>query len=72
MAIFAVTHKAGFKAGLYTGDNTLVNVALALLAARHFDVEVDKPLAIDDCHAQLLCVRSIKQHAFHTNFSFAH
>ena len=72
MAVFAVAHKAGFKAGLHTGHNTLVDVALALLAARHFDVEVDKPLAIDDRHAQLFCVRGVKQHAFHSNFSFAH
>ena len=67
MTLFAVVDKAGLETGLDAGHDTLVDIALALLTAGGFDVEVDESLPIDDGHAQLLRVRGIKQHTFHTN-----
>ena len=65
VSLLAVVHKAGLQAGLYPSDDPFVDIALALLAPSHFDVEVDKTLSIDDCNAQLFCVGCVKQHAFH-------
>ena len=56
---------------LEAGDDTLVDIALALLLAGGFDVEVDQFLTVDDGDAQLFGLRRIEQHAFHFFFSRA-
>jgi hypothetical protein len=71
MTLLAITDKAGLEAGLDSGDNALVDVALALLTACNFDVEVNKALTVNNANAQLLCMSCVKQHAFHSNFSSA-
>ena len=61
----AVVDKGGFEAGLDAGDDTLVDIALALLFGRGFDIEIDQFLAVDDGYAQLFSLRGVKQHTFH-------
>jgi len=65
MTITAVIDKAGFEGGFDTGDDTLVDIGLALFLANRFDVQIDQLLSIDDGNAQLFSLRCIKQHAFH-------
>src|SRR5262249_44813452 len=65
VALGAVIHEGRLETGLDAGDDALVDVALALLLAGDFDVEVDELLAVDDGDAQLFGLRRIKQHAFH-------
>src|SRR5699024_2264083 len=60
VAVFAVVNETGFQAGLDAGDDTLVDIALALLAARGFDVEIDEFLPIDNGNAQLFLVRCVE------------
>jgi hypothetical protein len=49
VAVFAIVHKTGLKAGLNPGDDTLIDITFALLASGGFYIEVDQALAIDDC-----------------------
>ena len=56
----AIIDEGGLETGLDAGDDTLVNVALALFPCCRFDVEVDKLLAIDDCNAQFFLLRRVK------------
>ena len=69
MALLSVVHKAGLKAGLYSSNNSLVDIALALLAPGGFDIEVDQSLTVDDGNTQLFRVRGVKQHSFHADIS---
>ena len=71
VAVVAVIDKGGFEAGLDAGDDTLVNIAFALLFTGGFDVEINQFLTIDDGNAQLFGLRCIEQHAFHFLFSRA-
>jgi len=71
VAVVTVIDKGGFEAGLDAGDDTLVDIALALFLAGGFDVEIDQFLTVDDGDAQLFSLRRIKQHAFHFFFSRA-
>ena len=64
--LLAVIDEARFEARLDAGDDPLVDVRLALLAASVLDVDVDQPLAVDDGHAQFFRVRGVEQHAFHS------
>ena len=57
MAVFAVGNEAGFEGGFDAGDDTLVDIRLALFASGCFDIDVDQFLSIDDCYAQLLLDR---------------
>ena len=50
MAVGAVVDEAGLEAWFDAGDDRLVDVALSLLLAGGFDVEVDQLLAIDNGH----------------------
>ncbi len=61
----AVFYERSFKARFDAGDDTLVDVAFALLFTGGFDVEVEQLLAIDDRDAQLFGLRRVEQHAFH-------
>ena len=65
VALGAVIDKCSLEARLDAGDDTLVDVALALFLGGGLDIEVDEPLSIDDGDAQLFGLRRIKQHAFH-------
>ena len=65
VAIGAVVDERRFETGLDAGDDALVDIALALLLAERFDIEIDELLAIDDCDADLLRMRRIEQHSFH-------
>ena len=48
MALFAVIDESRFKAGFHTGNDTLVDVALALFLRGRFNVEIDEFLTIDN------------------------
>ncbi len=65
MALLAVVDETRFEAGLDPRDDALVDVRFPLLAASGFDIDVDQLLAVDDRHAQFLCMRGVEQHAFH-------
>jgi hypothetical protein len=65
VALGAVIHEDRFERGLHAGDDTLVDVALALFLAGGLDVEVDQLLAVDDRHPEFLRLGGIEQHAFH-------
>src|SRR5690606_31678356 len=71
VALLAIVDEAGLEARLDAGDDPLVDVALAGLAARRLDVDVDQLLAVDDRHAQLFGVRGVEQHSLHANDSVA-
>ena len=48
VAVAAVFDESGFEAGFDAGDDSLVDVALALFFAGGFNVEVDQFLTIDN------------------------
>ena len=60
MAFVAVIDKRRFEAGLDAGDNSLIDIALALFFSGSFDIQVDEFLAIDDRDAQFFCVSRVK------------
>src|SRR5262249_6014338 len=61
----AIVDEAGFEAGLDTGDDGLVDVALALFLAGGFDIEVDELLTVDDGDPKLCGLGRVEQHALH-------
>ena len=65
VALLAVVDEARFERGLDAGDDALVDVGLARLAARGLNVDVDQLLTIDDADARFLGVRGIEKHALH-------
>ena len=65
MALFAVVDEAGFKRGLDTRDNRLVDVAFALFAAFNFNFVVEEFLSIDDGQAAFFSLCGVDQHPFH-------
>src|SRR6185436_10295824 len=65
VALVAVIDEGGFEAGFNAGDDTLVDIALALLFSGCFYIEVDELLAIDDRDTQFFCLGRVKQHALH-------
>ena len=66
MTVFAIVDEAGLETGLDPGHDAFIDIALAGLAPRRLDVDIDQLLAIDDRDAQLFRVRRIEQHAFHS------
>ena len=68
MALFAVVDEAGLERGLDAGDDGLVDVALALLAAFDFDLVVEQLLAVDNRQAAFLGLGTVDQHPFHDAF----
>ena len=60
MPFLAVIDEGRLEAGLDAGDDTLVDVALALFPCCRLDVEVDEFLAIDDGDAQFFLLRRIE------------
>ena len=54
----AVIDEGSFEARFDAGDDTLVDIAFALLFACGFDIEVEQLLAIDDRDAQLFRLAS--------------
>ena len=68
MAFLAVVDEAGFKRGLDTGDDALVDVRLAGFAAGSLNVDVDQLLAVDNANARFLGMRGIEKHALHLGF----
>jgi hypothetical protein len=69
VALFAVVDEAGFQRGFDAGDDTLVDVALALFAPGSLDVDIDQFLTVDNGDAQFFLLRRVEQHAFHRNTS---
>jgi hypothetical protein len=65
VAFFAVADEAGFEGGFDTGDDAFVDIRFSLFATGGLDIDVDQFLAVDDRYAQLLLLRSVKQHTFH-------
>ena len=65
VALLAVVDETRLEAGLDARDHALVDVRLSLLAPGGLDVDVDQLLAVDDAHAQFLCMRGVEEHAFH-------
>ncbi len=65
VAVLAVVDETGFERRLDPRHHRLVDVALALLTAFDFGLEVHQLLAVDDRQAALLGLRRIDQHAFH-------
>ena len=65
MTIAAIVDKRRLETGLDAGDDTFIDIALALFFSGSFDIQVDELLAIDDRDAQLFCVGRVKQHALH-------
>ncbi len=65
MAFAAVVDEGRLEAGLDAGDDTFIDIALALFLTGGFDIQVDELLAIDDRDAQFFCVGRVKQHALH-------
>ena len=65
VALLAVVDETRLEAGLDARDHAFVDVRLSLLAPRGLDVDVDQLLAVDDAHAQFLCMRGVEEHAFH-------
>ena len=65
MPLLAVVDEARLQTRFDAGDHALVDVALAGLAPRRLDVDVDQLLTIDDRHPQLFRVRGIEQHSLH-------
>jgi hypothetical protein len=61
----AIVDERRLEAGLDAGDDTLVDVALALFLAGRFDVKVDQLLAIDDGDPEFLGLGRVEQHALH-------
>src|SRR4029077_17896809 len=72
VALGAVVDERGFEAGLYAGDDTLVDVALSLFLRGRFNVEVYELLAIDNRDTEFFGLCRIKKHALHCSFSRAH
>jgi len=60
MALRPVIDERRFKTGFETGDDGLVDVALAFFLGSRFDVEVDQFLTIDDRDAEFLGLRRIE------------
>jgi len=58
VALAAVIDKCGFQAGLDTGDDTLVDIALALFLAGGLDVKVDELLSVDDGNPERFIIYS--------------
>jgi len=65
VAIGTVVYEGRFEAGLDTGDDRLVDVALAFFFCGRFDIEVDQFLTVHDCDAQFLGLRRVEKHALH-------
>ena len=65
VALGAIVEEHRLEGGFYAGDDALVDVALALLFAGGFDVEVNEFLAIDDGDPEFFRLGRIEQHAFH-------
>src|SRR5690606_4589280 len=68
VALGTVLHEGGLQRGLEAGDAALVDVGLLLFLRRLFDVDVVQGLAVDDGHAQFLCLRGVDQHSLHGAF----
>src|SRR5262249_52442272 len=68
VALGAVIDETRFEARLDAGDHGFVDVALALLLACGFDVEVNQLLAVDDGHPKLFGLGGVEQHALHSFF----
>ena len=60
VAIFTVVDKASFKTWFDAGDDTFIDVGLALFTAGGFDINIDQLLAVNNTHARLFGVRGVK------------
>ena len=60
VTLFAVVDEARLQRRLDAGDDTFIDVGLALFASGGFDIDIDELLPIDDCHAQFLLLRGIE------------
>ena len=68
VAVFAVVDKTGFEGGFDAGDDRLVDVALALLAAFDFNFVVQQFLAVDNGQTAFFGLGSVDKHPFHDAF----
>ncbi len=65
VAFAAVVDERGLQAGFDAGDDTLVDVALALFLAGGLDVKVDQLLAVDDGNPEFFRLGCVEKHALH-------
>jgi hypothetical protein len=65
VAFFAVVDEARLQARFDPGDDTFIDVRLALFAPGLFDVEVDQLLTIDDRHPKFFGVGGVEKHPLH-------
>jgi hypothetical protein len=65
VALAAVIDECGFQAGFDAGDDTLVDVALALFLAGGLDVKVDELLPVDDGNPEFFRLGCVEKHALH-------
>ena len=65
VSLFAVVNEAGFKRGLDTRNDRLVDVAFALLSAFNFNFVVEEFLSVDDGQAAFFSLCGVDQHPFH-------
>ena len=65
VALGAVIHEGGFKAGFYPGDARLINVGFGLNPHAGFNVEIVKLLPINQRNPKFLGLGGVNQHPFH-------
>src|SRR5690606_3000680 len=65
VAVFAVADETGFQGGFDAGDDTLVDIGLALFASGCFDVDVDEFLPIDNGNTQFFLLCRVEKHTLH-------
>jgi hypothetical protein len=65
MPFTAILDKRSFEARLKTGDDSLVDITLALFLGSRLDVKIDQLLPIDNSDTKLFRLCRVKQHAFH-------
>src|SRR6185436_2922531 len=69
--LLAVVDESGEEAGLDPGDDSFIDVALALFPRGGLNIEVDELLPVDARDPQLFLLGRIEQHALHLLFSCA-
>ena len=65
VAVFAVIDKAGFQRGLDAGDDSLVDIALALFASLYFNLIVEQFLPVHNRQPTFFGLGCVNQHPFH-------
>src|SRR6185369_2044314 len=69
--LLAIVDEGGLEAGLDPGDDSFIDVALALFPRGGLNIEIDQLLPVDDRDPQLFLLGRVEQHALHLLFSCA-